>query len=176
MTRLFIVVMVACLIAACNRKHVEAPIAAAPTVAAVADTPAVNTMPLLATDTLLYYSRGACFGMCPIFELTVMKDGRGIYVGKNHVDRIGGFYANVDNADVQHVMKKAAEIGYFQMNAVYDNDRVHDLPNIITGIAHDGKLHRVLNRYKGPTSLQRIYAELDTLIERQQWQPVGANK
>ena len=48
------------------------------------------------TDTMLYYSRGACYGMCPIFELTVMKDGRAFYLGKNHVDRIGGFQALID--------------------------------------------------------------------------------
>lgn len=174
--RIFVFAVVVCLFAACNRKHVQTPVVAASAEVVVVDTPAVKSTPIAATDTLLYYSRGACFGMCPIFELTVMKDGRSIYVGKNHVDRIGGFNANVRLSEVEHVLKKAEEIGYFQMNHVYDNEKVHDLPNIITGIEHEGQLHRVLNRYKGPASLQRLYAELDTLIERQQWQPIGANK
>jgi hypothetical protein len=129
----------------------------------------------VSTDTMLYYSRGACFGMCPIFDLTVMKDGRAVYLGKNHVDRIGRFQAKVSYTDIEQVLTKAREIGYFELNAVYDNENVHDLPNIRTGIAHNGKLHSVRNRYKGPASLRMLYTELDSLIEKQTWKPAGAS-
>jgi hypothetical protein len=61
------------------------------------------------------------------------------------------------------------------MQSVYDNENVHDLPDIKTGIAHHGTLHRVRNRYKGPASLRVLYAELDSLIEKQEWKPVGNN-
>lgn len=157
------------LLVACNRKAV-------PTQAS-SDVQTSTEIELpKSTDTVLYYSRGACFGMCPIFELTVWKDGRAAYVGKNHVDRIGRFQSNVSYGDIQHVLKKAREIGYFELSPVYDNDKVHDLPDIITGIAQDGSLHRVRNRYKGPASLRMLYAELDTLIEHQNWKPTGANQ
>ena len=125
------------------------------------------------TDTALYYSRGACFGMCPIFELTVMRDGKAIYQGKNHVDRIGRYEAQISYNDVQEVVAKAKEIGYFDMQSAYDNDKVQDLPNINTGINHNGVLHRVRNRYKGPASLQKLYSTLDTMIAKQNWKPVG---
>jgi hypothetical protein len=128
------------------------------------------------TDTMLYYSRGACFGMCPIFELTLMKDGRAVYLGKNHVDRIGRYQALVSYTDVQQVIAKANEIGYFELKSEYDNENVHDLPDIKTGIAHDGKLHHVRNRYKGPAALRMLYTELDSLIEKQDWKPSGSTK
>jgi hypothetical protein len=127
------------------------------------------------TDTVLYYSRGACFGMCPIFEFTVMRDGKATYVGKNHVDLIGRYQSQVSYVDVEHVLNKAKNIGYFEMQSVYDNENVHDLPDIKTGIADHGTLHRVRNRYKGPASLRVLYAELDSLIEKQEWKPVGNN-
>ena len=133
------------------------------------------TLPV-GTDTMIYYSRGACFGMCPIFELTILNNGRAVYTGKNHVDRIGRFTAQVSFSDVKHVLHKAEEIGYFQMNTAYDNDKVHDLPDITTYVAHEGTLHKVRNRYKGPASLRFLYNELDTLIEKQQWQPSGSNQ
>ena len=128
------------------------------------------------TDTMLYYSRGACYGMCPIFELTVMKDGRAFYLGKNHVDRIGRFQAIIDYSDMAPVLQKANEIGYFELNGVYDNEGIQDLPNIITAIANNGKLHRVRNRYKGPAALRMLYIELDTLIAKQTWTPVTVIK
>lgn len=131
--------------------------------------------PKEANDTTLFYSRGACFGMCPIFELTVLKDGRAFYLGKNHVDRIGRFQAQVSFSDLELVRLKAKEIGYFQMKAVYDNNLVHDLPDITTALAHEGKLHWVRNRYKGPATLRMLYIEMDSLVERQDWRPVSTN-
>jgi hypothetical protein len=142
----------------------------------VVSTAAVTRVEEMVSDTMLYYSRGACFGMCPIFELTVMKDGRAVYLGKNHVDRIGRFQAMVSYTDVQQVLSKANEIGYFELKSVYDNENVHDLPDIITGISHEGKLHRVRNRYKGPAALRMLYTEMDSLIERQDWKPSGGSR
>ena len=141
----------------------------------VLPTVAVAEVHEMVTDTMLYYSRGACFGMCPIFEFTLMKDGRAVYLGKNHVDRIGRFQAMVSYTDVQQVLSKADEIGYFELKPVYDNENVQDLPNIKTGIAHHGKLHSVRNRYKGPAALRMLYTQLDSLIEKQTWKPAGAS-
>ncbi len=166
--RFGIFIYLACLLAACSSKknHVQP----------VLPTAAVAEVHEMVSDTMLYYSRGACFGMCPIFELTVMKDGRAFYLGKNHVDRIGRFQAMVSYTDVQQVLSKAKEIGYFELKAEYDNESVHDLPDIITGVAHEGKLHRVRNRYKGPAALRMLYTELDSLIEKQDWKPFGSLK
>lgn len=137
---------------------------------------AVQEVKEVVSDTMLYYSRGACFGMCPIFELTVMKDGRATYVGKNHVDRIGRFQALINYSDIAPVLQKANDIGYFELNAAYDLEAVQDLPNINTAIANNGKLHWVRNRYKGPAALRMLYTELDTMIARQAWSPVTNGK
>jgi len=137
---------------------------------------AVQEVVEVVSDTMLFYSRGACFGMCPIFELTVMKDGRAVYIGKNHVDRIGRFQAVINYTDVAPVLQKAKDIGYYELNAVYDNEAVQDLPNITTAIATNGKLHWVRNRYKGPTALRMLYAELDSMIARQAWSPAIISK
>lgn len=135
--------------------------------------PSPETLTVSPDDTVIYYARGACFGMCPIFELTVFRDGKATYLGKNHVDRIGRYEAQVGFSDVEHIRQKAMGIGYFSMQSEYDNEHVQDLPNIITAIDNDSKLYRVRNRYKGPTALRVLYTELDSLIERQAWKPTG---
>ena len=161
-------ICVACVVVACSsRKNQVQPVV--PVVV-------VQELNEVVSDTMLYYSRGACFGMCPIFELTVMKDGRATYVGKNHVDRIGRFQALINYSDIAPVLQKANDIGYFELNAAYDLEAVQDLPNIITAIANNGKLHRVRNRYKGPAALRMLYTELDTMIARQAWSPVTNGK
>jgi hypothetical protein len=111
-----------------------------------------------------------------MFELTVLNDGRAVYLGKNYVDRIGRFQALIDYTDIVQVLQKANEIGYFELDAVYDNEGIQDLPTIITEITNNGKLHRVRNRYKGPAALRMLYTELDSLIAKQTWKPVPVIK
>jgi hypothetical protein len=133
----------------------------------------VESGELLTTDTLIYYQRGACFGMCPIFNLTIYNDGHAIYEGKNFVDHIGFYRANVDPAALQKITDVAGSIGYFSMEEKYDNPNVTDLPSTRTGIAKDGKLKMVTNRYKGPKSLLTLYNALDTMIIHTDWKPSG---
>ena len=153
-------------IASCSSSRREAQAQVTPSVVQETETKSPS-------DTAISYSRGACFGMCPIFDLVVMKDGKASYLGKNNVNRIGRFEAQVSFSDIQLIQSKAREIGYFELLPVYDNESVHDLPNIITGISDGKHVHRVRNRYKGPAALRYLYTELDSLIERQSWKAAG---
>lgn len=147
---------------------------------AVKEEPAVNTTeevklpPVsevnLDKDTLLFYQRGACFGMCPIFDLVVYQNGRAVYNGKNYVDRIGIYQTTIDPTALQKIRSTADGIGYFGLQESYDNPHVTDLPTTVTMIANqDGELKVVANRYKGPAGLRVLYEELDKMIEAQDW-------
>jgi hypothetical protein len=121
-------------------------------------------------DTLIYYRRGACFGMCPIFDMVVYKNGRAVYHGKNYVDRIGDYQTNIDLAALQKIKSVADQIGYFSLQESYDNPHVTDLPTTVTIIADEnGKLKSVANRYKGPAGLRSLYEALDKMTEEQDW-------
>lgn len=148
-----------------NKKDAAAVAESAPeNTSSAAPAPQVNP-----NDTVLYYDRGACFGMCPMFSLVVYADGRGVYHGKNHVNRIGLYQSKVNEAALQNVVDVARKIGYFGMQEVYDNPSVTDLPTIKTAVYADGKLKRVAGRYKAPQGLKTLYTAIDSLIEQQNW-------
>lgn len=131
----------------------------------------VNNSPVKSDpDTLVYYRRGACFGMCPIFSLVIYTDGRAVYKGVNHVNRIGTYQASVQDTALVKVFTTAESIGYFGMQEVYDNPSVTDLPTIELAIRKDGKLKRVKARYKAPASLQKLYEALDQMTDIQKWE------
>ena len=163
---IILLVLIISFCSACHQKHAmaETTPVAAPTEAAVAE---VLAIPVI--DTFLVYNRGACFGMCPIFNLVIYTDGKAVYEGKNFVDRIGFYQATVDAAALQKITSTAESIGYFGLDAIYDDNGVTDLPSTLTGIRKDGKLKMVTNRYRGPKSLKTLYDELDALIAKQQW-------
>jgi hypothetical protein len=130
----------------------------------------------MANDTVLFYHRGACFGMCPIFNLTVYADGHAIYEGRNFVDRIGLYQTKMDPAALQIITDKANSIGYFGLLDIYDNEHVTDLPSTITSIKKDGVLKSVRNRYKGPAGLKGLYDVIDQQIEKQSWEKIGERR
>ncbi len=124
-------------------------------------------------DTFLIYHRGACYGMCPIFDLVVYMDGSAVYEGRNFVDLIGFYQTKMDATALQKITDQANAIGYFGLQEKYDNPNVTDLPTTRTGISKDGKLKMVSNRYKGPAGLKMLYDAIDKTIAAQKWEPMG---
>lgn len=133
------------------------------------DTQSPETM---LADTFLYYKRTPCFGMCPIFEMTILENGEVSYSGKNFTNLIGEYRTQLDKTTLQNIVAKAESIGYFRMSNVYDNEGVTDLPSIYVAIRKDTKLKWVKNRYNGPKELKVLYEYLDKVIEEAKWEAV----
>ena len=141
---------------------------------AIRDTVVVITEAKVVEDSvLLLYARTPCFGMCPVFELKVLKSGKAFYNGKNFTDRIGNYQSQWSDAALQRIQFVADSIQYFSFDEKYDNDHVTDLPSIHTSLLYKGQLKAVANRYKGPKQLQALYKELDAWIEKSTWKPIA---
>ncbi|MGB0423791.1 MAG: DUF6438 domain-containing protein [Flavobacteriales bacterium] len=119
-----------------------------------------------ATDTVLFYRRTACFGMCPSFDFVVQRSGNTFYEGRNFVDLIGSYQGTTSQESIIQIIAKANEMRYDTLQTKYDNRLVSDLPSVQTEI--NGKL--VINRYQGP-NLNELYTELDSMIARIDWKP-----
>lgn len=116
------------------------------------------------------YRRTACFGTCPIFDLTIYDNGRAIYNGKNFVDMIGIHYTTASQDEISRIVQIAEKIRFFEMDDEYDNKGITDLPSIYVSIAHDGKLKTVRNRVQGPKELVKLYEQLDEFITSRRWE------
>jgi hypothetical protein len=125
----------------------------------------------LPSDSLIiYYSRGSCFGTCPVFTLSVYRSGLAIYEGRQFVDKIGRHTGVIAEPEVDAVLSKAAEIGFFTMERRYDNPTVSDLPGTELRLQdNSGKIRDVYARFKYPSSLTELYDLLDKTIENTPW-------
>jgi hypothetical protein len=144
---------------------------------AVVEAPLVFVMDSVAMtppDTLAYYQRTACFGMCPIYQCVILSNGAATYEGRNFVERIGLFQTTFDATALHRILRVANEIDYFSMKTAYDHAYVNDLPSVITRITKEGKAHGVMNRYDAPKALGKLYGVLDSLIESGKWTVVAA--
>ena len=125
------------------------------------------------TDTIAYYyERTACYGQCPIFKFYVLKTGKAVYIGRNNVNRIGTYHTNLDTTSLQKIDKAAESIGYFSFESVYDDPYKTDVPSKITVLPSKDGSKKVMNRVKGPKSLEMLYTAFDEVIESAQWKLV----
>jgi len=163
-----IVVVLMLVLGAC-RKHTGMQSSDFQTLPAV-ETPAAE---VATTDTIAYYyERTACYGQCPIFKFYVLKTGKAVYIGRNNVNRIGTYHTNLDNTSLQKIDKAAESIGYFSFDSIYDDPNKLDVPSKITVVPSTNGNKKVMNRVKGPKSLESLYAAFDEVIESAQWKLV----
>jgi hypothetical protein len=118
----------------------------------------------LPLERIIYYDRSACFGTCPSFTFEAYNDGTCTYHGRNFVDLIGTYKGKWDLEKTGAIYQLAMDMGYFELDSIYDNKMVTDLPATTTEIFQK----RVKNRYKGP-DLEKLYDALDELVAGVDW-------
>lgn len=113
--------------------------------------------------------RTACFGHCPIYTLTVYKDGTAKLHAEKWLDFEGDFTATVDQKKFDNLMQKAEEVGYFRLQDIYDSESVTDLPSTITTLRKADELKQIVNRYQGPDDLDDFEKYFDELYLKLDW-------
>ena len=131
---------------------------------------------LSAEEVVLTYKKSPCFGACPHFDFYWYADGSVRYEGKNFVERKGRHKGTLDLALYTQVLAIADSIGYWEMEEVYNNPMVSDLPATTTILRGPSGSVSVENRYRGPESLKALYTELDRLLERVAWAAEPSNQ
>lgn len=127
-------------------------------------------------DTLFYQNRGACFGTCPVFDLVIYRDGRAVFNGIRHVKHVGSYQAILAYEQYAPLMGTLEKIDFLHWEDRYDNEKVTDLPSIITGVNLNGNRKQVLARYKAPESLNLLNESVDQLIDQVNWTKMSTNE
>ena len=125
----------------------------------------------LEVEVMVGLQRTACFGRCPVYELSVLNTGEAtLKVGRFCDEAFGrslaeGMHkAEVDVTAWKEAIDWAETMGFDTLQSRYDNPKVMDLPaNIVTV---NGKT--VFNRYGGP-DLNELYTRIERLVGATDW-------
>lgn len=115
--------------------------------------------------------RTPCYGRCPTYRINIYKSGYVIYEGIRFVDRLGTYSTRISDRKIQAIINKANEIGYFDLNEVYDSP-VTDLPSTITYLSVNGKKKRIKDRVRGPEKLREYEKYFDGIFEDLEWKEI----
>lgn len=115
--------------------------------------------------------RTACFGTCPIYKITLRRDGTATYVGRRFVDRIGTYKGNVYG--FERLAQFVEAQGFFKMNNEY-TVAVTDLPSAITSAVRQGQRKTVTDYGdKEPLELWAIEHAIDGIVANTKWEKVS---
>jgi hypothetical protein len=122
--------------------------------------------------------RTACFGSCPVYTISVSREGEVRYEGKAHVRRAGAATGRIPRKQVDALLAELDRAGYFNFADEYTPSRpacgraATDLPTVITSAALPGRSKRVTHYYgcsSVPGALTVLEQRIDAVLGSAQW-------
>ncbi len=120
-------------------------------------------------------SRGACYGTCPIYKMSIYQNGTVILEGIRFMEPRGKYKSSLSPEEMQQFIDKAIEINFFALEDTYDSP-VTDIPSVTTSIVIDGKRKEVMRRTGYPQRILKFEQLFDALLESQDWILIEAPK
>lgn len=124
--------------------------------------------------------RTACYGTCPIYQLTIFSDGRVEFVGERFVKKIGKATGRISRKQLEHLVLQFTNIYYFNLPAAIEPGSKHcpqpvtDHPSAITSLTWQGRSHSI-NHYHGCRGsntlelLRKLEDKIDAAVNVKQW-------
>ena len=123
-------------------------------------------------DLVITLERTACFGTCPVYELTITGDGTVVYQGTDFVEVKGKQTASLDQAQVQELVSAFEQAHFYALQDTYTNYDVTDNPSAIISITYKGE-SKTVNHYYGdksaPQELYDLEAKIDEIVNSKKW-------
>lgn len=120
------------------------------------------------SDAVVTMSRGACFGECPVYSVTIHGDGRVEYEGEYWVEVEGRRESSVDPAEVAALVEEFYDAGYLSMKDEYTAD-VTDLATTTTSLTVGGEAKTVIDYYGAPPALRDLEERIDEVAGTGEW-------
>jgi (2Fe-2S) ferredoxin len=116
--------------------------------------------------------RTPCFGMCPVYSVSIFEDGTVIYIGINHVAVTSVQTSSIEQSELDWLVQEMELSGYFEWQDEYTHMLVTDQPTVITSISTEDNYKRI-TRYDGdpnaPVGLLRFEDRIDRVVNTAQW-------
>jgi len=109
--------------------------------------------------------RTACYGRCPIYKVTVLRDGTVLWEGERFVKTTGKASAKLPAAALAQLADAFRTAGFFALQDKYERYDITDHPSAIVTF-DDGKRKKTVHHYHGDTSAPKQLYELEDAIDR----------
>jgi len=123
--------------------------------------------PSKASPTIVY-SKGPCFGSCPIFTLTVYNTGLAKFKGRQFTKMDGLYQKQLSKEEYTNLVKLFRKNRFWRFDNSYDMQLV-DLSTVTLSFVDKGKTKTVKGKTGFPEKFKELTAALDSLIDSDGW-------
>lgn len=106
--------------------------------------------------------RGACFGRCPEYTITINSSGLAEYSGIRNTTPLGLYQKNIGTARAQEMLRQFMENRADTCSTLY-TARIADIPGLYYTLVINGKTKMINNAHFGPRYLVDLSEEMDEL-------------
>ena len=110
----------------------------------------------------------ACLGTCPIYSLTIFRDGRVKYEGKGFVKEKGIRTKTISTGEFKRLAAKVDETGFFKLKPAY-RANITDLPTIIVTVVRGTERKRVEDYFGAPKRLHGLEELIENVANISRW-------
>lgn len=118
-----------------------------------------------AHELLASIERTGCYGWCPIYKLTVFRDGLVEYEGKEYVKTRGKATGHLTPEQLGALDVLFQQNRYVDLRDEYVDYSVTDMPSVFTSYSVGGKV-KVIKHYLGDFDAPKALTEIEEGIER----------
>jgi hypothetical protein len=131
-----------------------------------------------ATGFAITLERTACFGACPVYSISVSRDGTITYEGRAHVRHLGAATAQISPERVTALLSELEKAGYFSFAGRYTPAEPAcgrystDSPSTITSVQIRGRTKRIEHDYgcgSVPGALTVMEQRIDEVLGSGRW-------
>jgi uncharacterized protein DUF6438 len=131
-------------------------------------------------DTLITLERTGCYGMCPIYKVSISADGAVVFEGNRFVKKVGSARSAISDEQIRELLVAFEKINYFELSDQYAKPEdgckqwLTDHPSAITSITRNGKSKSVTHYYgcRGVDvlkELEKLEQAIDEAVNSAQW-------
>jgi hypothetical protein len=106
--------------------------------------------------------RGACFGRCPEYTITVNSNGLVEYSGTRNTTPMGLYQKNIGVAKAQALLKEFMDNRVDTCSGLY-TARIADAPGLSYTLMINGREKMIVNAHFGPRFLVDLSEEIDAI-------------
>lgn len=118
-------------------------------------------------EVLIRMQRTACYGRCPIYDITIYKNRLLIYNAKQFTDTTGCFFRQLTKQQVNDIQAAFFTANFFDMADKYPEEKaaLTDLPSCIIFYNNGKRQKTVTERHVDtPPALKQLEQQIDDLI------------
>jgi hypothetical protein len=123
--------------------------------------PSAN-MTLNPADKIIEMTKGPCYGRCPVFTLTIYKNGIASYKGERYTDRLGTYVKKLDKAALESIIGEFKRANMWQFRDTY-RGRIPDMQSVSIMYAEGGKKKTVTGKEIRPNAVKWLESQLDQI-------------